>query len=71
MHNAWPNHSKSDYPSHLILMGRQHEKELIHQIIPHITCLFNCKSQTILEFGDACIKETVSVTRDIHNRDIA
>ncbi len=32
------------------------KKEVIHQIIPHITCLFNPKSQTILEFGNACIK---------------
>ncbi len=47
------------------------KKEVIHQIIPHITCLFNRKSQTTLEFGDACIKETVFVTGDIHNRDIA
>ncbi len=47
------------------------KKEITHQIIPHITCLFNRKSQTILEFGDACIKETVSVSGNIHNRDIA
>jgi hypothetical protein len=33
--------------------------EVIHQIIPHIACLFNRKSQTVLEFGYACIKETV------------
>jgi hypothetical protein len=46
-------------------------KEVIHQIIPHITCLFNRKRQTILEFADACINEIVSITGDIHNRDIA
>jgi hypothetical protein len=45
--------------------------EVIHQIVPHIACLFNRKSQTILEFGYACIKETVSITGSIHNRDIA
>jgi hypothetical protein len=33
--------------------------------------LFNRKGCTILELGDAFIKETVSVTGDIHNRDIA
>ena len=43
--------------------------EAIHQIILHITYLFNRKSGTILEFGYACIKETVSVTGNIHNRD--
>jgi hypothetical protein len=36
--------------------------EVIHQKIPHITYLFNRNSGTILEFGSACIKETVSVT---------
>ena len=41
--------------------------EVIHQIIPHIACLFNHKSRTILEFGYACIKETVSVTGNIHS----
>jgi hypothetical protein len=45
--------------------------EVIQQIIPHIACLFNRKRQTILEFGYAGIKETVSVTGNIHNRDIA
>jgi len=40
-------------------------------IIPLFACLFNRKSRTILEFGYACIKETVSVTGNIHNRDIA
>ena len=44
--------------------------EVIHQKIPHITYLFNRNSGTILEFGYACIKETVSVTGNIHNRDI-
>jgi hypothetical protein len=34
--------------------------------------LVHCKSQTILEFGYACIKETVSsITGNIHNREIA
>ena len=48
------------------------KKEVIQKIIPRIsTCFFNGKSRTILEFGDACIKETVSVTGDINNRDIA
>ena len=47
------------------------KKEVIHQIIPHNTCLFNRKARTTLEFGDACIKETVSITGDIHDRDIA
>ncbi len=48
------------------------KKEVIQKIIPCIiTCFFNGKRRTILEFGDACIKETVSVTGDINNRDIA
>jgi hypothetical protein len=34
--------------------------------------LVHCKSQPILEFGYACIKETVSsITANIHNREIA
>jgi hypothetical protein len=45
--------------------------EVIHQIIPHVACLFNRKRQTVLDFGYACIKESVSVTGNIHNRDIA
>ena len=49
-------------------------KEVIHNVIPHIDCLFNCKIgkiEQILEMGCACMKETVSVTGNIHNRDIA
>jgi hypothetical protein len=45
--------------------------EVIHQLHSHIACLFNRKRRTILEFGYAGIKETVSVTGNIHNRDIA
>jgi hypothetical protein len=45
--------------------------EVIHQLNSHIACLFNRKRLTILEFGYAGIKETVSVTRNIHNRDIS
>ena len=40
-------------------------------MIPHNTCLFNRKSHTFLKMGDACIRETVSVTGDIDNIDIA
>jgi len=45
--------------------------EVIHQKIPHIACLLDRKSRTILKFGYACIKEKVSVNGNIHNRDIA
>jgi hypothetical protein len=45
--------------------------EVIHQIIPHIACLSYRKSQTILKFGYARIKETVSIAGTIHNIDIA
>ena len=56
---------------HMAKWMKMETMEVIHQIIPHIAFLFNRKSQTILEFGYACIKETVSVTGNIHNRDIA
>ena len=47
-------------------------KEVIHQIIHHNTCLFGRNAATTMEFGDACLKETISVTREIHNiNDIA
>ena len=40
-------------------------KEVFHQVIPHINCLFNREIgqvQQILEMGCACMKETVSIT---------
>ena len=49
-----------------------HDEEVIHHIISHNSCLFgrNTTATATLEFGDACLKEAVSVTREIHNGDI-
>jgi hypothetical protein len=70
VHASWPNPAKSDSLSHP--MVHQHDKEVIHQNIPHNTCLFGCNAATTLEFGDACLKETLSITGEIHKiNDIA